>query len=350
MNLPVFSDIYLLVAFWTGIAALFLTLMLAAEIVWLRYKLRRRQRSEQRTIGRWRPVMAAASLGVQTDPLPNLRSWDYLPYLKLWTHLQASMRGEAAEGLNTLARRTNADAIARRLFSKGNRAEGLLATLVAGYLRDSESWDQLARRIDSKDGTESIYAAWAMVQINPAQAAALLVPAAIGRDDWPMSKLVLIMQDGGAAVMTPFVEALDHLEGPGLQRALRIAEGLRVYLHLELHERLLDSEDYEIVIAALRVPVPPSLLPQVRYLARHDDWRIRLHAARTLGSIGQPGDVDILRDMLGDRQWWVRFRAAEALTSLPFLTAEQVKAIGDASSDPYAGSMVRQVLAKGALS
>jgi hypothetical protein len=349
LKLPVFSDIYLLVAFWTGITALFLTLILAAEIVWLRYKLRRRQRSEQRTIGRWRPVMAAASVGVQTDPLPNLRSWDYLPYLKLWTHLQASMRGEAAEGLNTLARRMQADAIARKLFRKGNRAEGLLANLVAGYLRDAEAWPHLVRRIDSRDGTESIYAAWAMIQINPAQAAPLLIPAAIGRDDWPMSKLVLIMQDGGNAVMTPFVEALDHLGGAGLQRALRIAEGLRVYLHMELHERLLDSDDIDIVISALRVPVPPNLLPRIRALAAHADWRIRLHAARTLGSIGELSDVELLKGLLSDRQWWVRYRAAEALSALPFLTVEQLRALGDACSDPYAGSMVRQVLAKGAL-
>lgn len=350
MKLPVFSDIYLLVAFWTGIAALFLTLMLAAEIVWLRFKLRRRQRSEQRTVGRWRPVMAAATVGVQTDPLPNLRSWDYLPFLKLWTHLQASMRGEAAEGLNTLARRVNADAIARDLFKKGNRAEGLLATLVAGYLRDAGAWTDLERRIDNKDGTVSIYAAWAMVQVDADRAAEKLVPAAIARDDWPMSKLVLIMQDGGAALMDPFVEALDTLEGARLQRALRLAEGLRVFLHQGLHERLLDGDEIECIISALRVPVPPGLLPRVRALARHEDWRIRLHAARTLGSIGQREDVELLASLLGDRQWWVRHRAAEALASLPFLTVEQVKALGDANSDPYAGSMVRQVLAKGALS
>jgi hypothetical protein len=350
LKLPVFSDIYLLVAFWTGIAALFLTLMLAAEIVWLRFKLRRRQRSELRTVGRWRPVMAAATVGVQTDPLPNLRSWDYLPFLKLWTHLQASMRGEAAEGLNVLARRVGADGIARQLFKRGNRAEGLLATLVAGYLRDSEAWDQLTRRIESKDGTISIYAAWAMVQINPAQAAPQLVPNAIARDDWPMSKLVLILQEGGPAVMTPFVEALDSLSGGALQRALKIAEGLRVFLHPELHARLLEGDDIDIIIAALRVPVSPVSLPRVRALAAHPDWRVRLHAARTLGGIGQPEDVDILKGLLSDRQWWVRHRAAEALAALPFLSLDQVKELGAANADPYAGSMIRQVLAKGALS
>jgi hypothetical protein len=138
---------------------------------------------------------------------------------------------------------------------------------VAGYLRDGDAWQHLVRRIDHKDGTVSIYAAWALVQINPAQAAPLLVYNAIAREDWPMSKLVLIMQDGAAAVMAPFVEALDTLQGPSLKRALKIAEGLRVFLNPALHARLLDGDDIETVIAALRVPVAPAELPRVRRLA-----------------------------------------------------------------------------------
>ena len=44
-----------------------------------------------------------------------------------------------------------------------------------------------------------------------------------------------------------------------------------------------------------------------------------------------------------DAQWWVRYRAAQALTDLPFLPRAQLSALVADLPDRYARDMVQQV-------
>ncbi len=109
---------------------------------------------------------------------------------------------------------------------------------------------------------------------------------------------------------------------------------------------MLDHDDVEVLIAALRIAADPRLRSFVLNLARHENWRVRMQAARTLGRIGQPNDIVTLIDLLSDREWWVRYRTAQALASLPFLDRTQLQALADAAADRFAGDMLRQVLAE----
>ena len=72
-------------------------------------------------------------------------------------------------------------------------------------------------------------------------------------------------------------------------------------------------------------------------------------AARTLGRIGEPRHVEMLTRMLSDRDWWVRYRAAQSLVGLPFLGPNALRRMRDTQEDRYAGDILEQALAEAGL-
>jgi hypothetical protein len=340
------SDPYLFVAFWTGVGALGLTLALGLQIVILRVMLRRSQRLEQRTIALWRPILSAASAGDIDVSLPKLARKDRIAFLKLWVHLHASMRGAASIGLNAVGKRLDCGGIATRLLEHGNRTESLLAILVLGYLREAAALPLLLRRADEVDGAMSSHAAWALAQIDPAGTAPRLVELAVARDTWSLPLVVMIFQEGGDVFRQELMARIPKLERELLLRALRIAEGLNIMPLPELHETLLCSDDAQIIVAGLRLVAFPQLLPIIRKLSAHADWRVRVQAAKLLGRVGEAQDAELLKQLLADREWWVRYRAAGSLARLPSLPREELISIADGAEDRYAADMIRQVLAE----
>jgi HEAT repeat protein len=73
---------------------------------------------------------------------------------------------------------------------------------------------------------------------------------------------------------------------------------------------------------------------------------VRLQAARALGHIGDASDLPRLQGMLCDSQWWVRYRAAQALSRLPGLDHEGMQRIRAAQNDRFACDVLDQVMAE----
>jgi HEAT repeat protein len=340
------TDPILAAAYWTGIAALFLTLLLGAQIVRLRMALRRRELREARALARWRPVLSAAIVGETPAELPRLSDSERPHFIKLWVHLQASLRGEASLALNDVARRLGVAIDARDMLARGPRTERLLATLLLGHLRDRKSWDTLLALTNSPDVTLSLSALWALVRIDPPEAAAYLTPLFVERDDWAMSHVAGILKEASAPVAGVLAGLLPALPPERLPRALRIAEALRIVLPDDLLSGALAAADIELVTAALRIAGTPGLLPQVRALLVHPDWQVRVLAAKALGRIGDHSDVDRLAGLLGDGEWWVRYRAAQAIAELPWLGGAELDALRAALTDRFAADILAQVIAE----
>ncbi|WP_051293940.1 HEAT repeat domain-containing protein [Pseudoduganella violaceinigra] len=339
------TDIYLLVAFWTGIGALGLTALVGLEIVWLRIAMRRLQRREQQLTLKWRPLLNAAIAGEPLGNLPDLAKRDSLLFIKLWLHLQQAVRGDASQGLNAVARRLGCDVQARALLARGNRAQRLLAILALGHMRDKPSWPELARAAHSADSASSVHALWALVQTDPARAAHEMAPLLLRRDDWPLSQLANILQNARADWQPVLADALVRVTPSVLPQALRLVAALRLDLPLLQLRGYLGSEAREVVLAALRLARVPGTLEDVRRHLGSDDWRIRVQAVRALGEIGDRSDVARLRTLLSDPEWWVRYRAAQALVALPFLMDWELAELRNAG-DRYAADMIAQVSAE----
>lgn len=339
------STSFVTVAVWTGTIALVLTLLLTLQIVQLRVALRRRERLAAGAVAKWRPLLNQAIVG-EEPALPQLAARERLPFLHLWAHLQGSLRGDAAESLNRVARRLGVDTLARTMLARGARDERLLAALVLGHLRDRAAWDQLLPLARIGDSALSLTALWALVRVDPQAAADYLTPLFVEREDWALSHVAGILQQAAGPVALVLARLLPQLSEERLPRALRIAESLRVPLPGGALAGALRSNSPAVVVAALRGVIAPDSIEDVRRLVAHEDWQVRVQAARALGRIGEREDAARLTALLADPQWWVRYRAAQALRELPLLSRADLEEVRASLTDRFALDMLDQVLAE----
>ena len=340
------SDPYLAAAFWTGLAAFLLTFALVAAIVVLRLRLRQRERRWQRFVGVWRPALLGAILDPAAAPaLPKLRHGEHVLFLRLWAYLQESVRGDAARLLNDTAVRLGIDGTARRLLATGSRAEKLQAVLAAGYLRDAQAWDALVAIARSTDSLLSVNAARALVRINPLRAANGLMPLLVTRTDWDLSRVAGFLGEARQAFWLLMAKSIPLLQGGDLQRALLLAEALRLQLPDPTLARLLQpGHPVEVVQAALRLTDSPALAHDVRRCLAHHEPAVRQQAALQMARLATPGDLPVLTALLDDPEWPVRMAAAQSLARLPFLGNDALQALE--ATHPLAVDMLRQVQAE----
>jgi HEAT repeat protein len=71
-----------------------------------------------------------------------------------------------------------------------------------------------------------------------------------------------------------------------------------------------------------------------------------MQAAVLLGRIGRPADAGRLEKLLTDREWWVRYRAAQSLLRLPTLRREDLEPIRSRLRDPYACDALELAMAE----
>ena len=245
-----------------------------------------------------------------------------------------------------MARELGADRLARAMLSRGAREERLLAVLVLGHLRDREAWPQLLPLAELSDSAASLTALWALVRVDPDAATGYLTPLFIEREDWALSHVAGILQQAALPTAAVLGRVLPTLPQDRLPRALRIAEALRVPLPAAVLAGALRSEAVAIVIAGLRSVITPETIEDVRALLAHEDWQVRVQAARALGRIGTRDDAERLSALLADPQWWVRYRAAQALRELPALSRADLEQLRASLTDRFAADMLQQVLAE----
>lgn len=343
----IYSDPYLRLALWTGLAAVALTLGIALFIVGLRLQRYWQDHREQSFQQHWRPVLMQAVAGELNTPLPPLARRDQWRFLKLWNHLQETVRGDATQRLSAVAYQLGCQYMARQLLIYGRLPQRLFALLTLGHMRDRTAWDLLAWQLRRPGHTSSLYAARALIQIDPQRGARTVVPHLLQRDDWEMVRIAVLLQEFREVLGGELTRTLAELPAARLPRALQLAEALHLHVPPEIALTWLQPlQPAELLVAALRLAHGATVLPAVRSLASHVDWRVRVQAARALGRLGEAADVAVLTRLLADPQWWVRYRAAGALTELPFLSREQLRGLVADLHDRYAREAYAQVLAE----
>jgi HEAT repeat protein len=343
---PTLTDPFLRAAFWIGLAAVVMIVLLVLQIIGLRLRLRARERRAARVVAHWRPVMTAVLADERPRDLPALARADEIDFFKLWLHFQGSLRGEARASLNWLALDLGCDTIALRLLARGGRGEKLLAILVLGHLGQQAAATALEGAARTRDRLLAVHASLALVQIDPQLAARAMAPGLVVNAGWPVREVVTVLsgaRDECAPVMTSMLAMLDAHQLP---RLLQVMEGLRIPVAGADLAHLLKTGSAEVQTAALRIVSEPSMRGPVLQLLGHEDWHVRMHAAKALGRIGRRDDVPALMALLSDREWWVRYRAAQVLAGLPFMKPSEVRQIALEASDRFAGDMLRQVMAE----
>lgn len=324
-----------------------LLFVLLVQILVLRALLgfRRKRMTAFRAV--WEPLLATVADAFPAR-LPALRRRQVCDFLLIWNYLQESLRDQAKERLNRVARRLRVDRHVRRLIRHGGVRERLIALTAAGHLGDAGLCDELARIAAAEEPVVSLCAARAMMRIDPERAAPAILPLVQRRPDWPAASVATMLVEAGPdAVSDVLADCAAKADPESAPRLIRLLDLAHPEIAAPVIRQFLETmDDTEIVTACLRVVQDPGLLDLVRERLQDERWQVRLQAAQALGRIGTREDEWHLRRALADPQWWVRYRAAQALGSLPFMDIERLRRISADVEDRYGRDILRQVIAE----
>jgi HEAT repeat protein len=337
-------------AFAAAVAAgaLAASLLLLAAIAALRALRRWRQWSLARHEGAWRDALHAALDDPATPRLPAIGALEWPAFLSLWNRLQESARGEAPEKLAVLLRRHGLDDRALRLLARGNAELRLIAITALGHLREERAWPRLYALARACGPVVSFAAARALLRIDARRALDALGPSIVARQDWPLARLGTVFQELGPAMVTPtLLQLLVARPRHGLDRLMKLARfGHRHRVAPVIRAWLSSTREAAVVAAALDYIEDPEDLPWAREAASHEDWYVRMAAARALGRAGARAELAPLLDLVRDPVWWVRYHAAHALLRLQGLEPREVEELRLGLRDAYAADMLAQALAE----
>lgn len=334
-------------AWATGLLTVVLSAVLVARVLRMRRRLARAEARRQDVVARWRPILFEAIAG-GSPRLPDLPPGDEDAFLLLWVQLLDGIRGEPLERLARVGEALGAHALAAARLRREDALGRVLALRTLGYLGRAEDRGEVLRWLDDPRSYLSLAAARALVRSDPEGAPAELLPRLTRRTDWPVPLFASVLGEASAPrVSERFAALCRELPAPALVRLLPLASIVDARDVEPVVAGLLGRDgEPEVLAAALRQVRSPALLGAVRRAAHHAAWSVRVQAAAALGRVGEPADRELLAGLLRDPEWWVRYRAAQALAARPCGSPQDVLALAEASGDRFARDIVRQALAE----
>src|SRR5262245_45191548 len=328
------------------VAALASAALLLMALLVRRYY-RAEARLNERVVATWRPLLTRVALEEGDPPAFPRLPGSHRPFLmEEWNALQDSVRGEAGERLNKVARQLGFDVTARRYLHSRQVGRRILAIRTLGQLRDPSSWQPLQEQLASSNALVSFYAAAALVRIDAQRAMPGIMNQLAERESWPGEAMARLLVDAGADVAREPIRALMLSLAPSkipplLPWLSHVDAVLGSEVAIELLRR--HPEDVDIVAAALLVVMDPKLLPELARYVESEDANVRQSLAAAYGRLGAISDVEPVVRLMCDRVWWVRYRAGQAMLTLKGMTAERFEAIRAHLPDVYARDMLEHV-------
>lgn len=339
------------IALWSIAAVLLTTIVLFFYTVGLRLATISHAEVRRSFMLRWRDVFASSILSAEAarqQPLPRVHRREALDLLDEWNRARSMVDGNSVDYLIELAHRTDIPAIAKRLIRSGSVRSRILALQTIGHLKDGAFRKEIRALLDDENTAISITAAAALVDIDPRGGIAAIVPMIDSRRDWPKTRVsVLLRQAGSECISEPMYRAIRSADDAGKTYLLQFARLIESsVLDALVADLLRESRDPGVLSAALKMVSGYSGVPRIVALAQHEVWFVRMQVANVLGRVGQQEHLALLESLLDDREWWVRYRAAQAIASLPFLGPNKLRELRQRQSDRFAGDILQQALAE----
>lgn len=347
-------DLPTTLALWSIAGAVVTTIVLFVYTIGLRLVTMTAERRRAAFLVEWRCIFAASLMSLETAKtirLPQLARRDSVYLLEEWNRARDIVEGDAVDNLIELAARTHIPEYAERLLHQRRLRARILAVQTIGHLRDLSFRDDIAELIDTDNPALSITAVMALTEIDPDKAVEVIVPRISERRDWPKNRVAQALRLAGSErISEPMYRAIRSAEPAGQSYLLQFARLVESEVLDALIEDLLrTSSEPGVLNAALKLVSGYRGVPRIASLTQHDTWFVRMQAAKVLGRVGQPEHLELLEALLDDREWWVRYRAAQAITQLPFLGPNQLRQLKKRQSDRYARDMLQQCFAEAGL-
>jgi HEAT repeat protein len=266
------------------------------------------------------------------------------------------VRGDERDQFVATATRLGvAETLARQL-RRGSHRERILAAESLAHFPDDRTTDALDAALDDRSADVRLTAALAL--------------ASSGRSP-PLAALVERLRLGISEQSMLLVTLIQEIarERPEESRALLLDPAAPATLKAAAIDALSGSGDYSLVpvIARLAVEAPDDAPELPRYLRALGQlhhpaarpaivrglasrtWFVRAAAAEAAGRIGLADLLHELEDLLDDGDWWVRYRAGEAIARLGEQGRRRLAVVSKAGS-PRAREVARlSLVEQGAL-
>ncbi len=346
------SDSLLQAIIWLCAALLFAVALAFVVLFALRIRNQKRQQQLQEQQQYWQQLLFSAcdpNAKLHFDP-ERLRQFKqstpiFLWLIQKWSLMHHYVRGDADDGLQQFADTLKLQTRIVEHMQTQHTRRLIACCLALGDMQHlgSSAVIRLTELTEHNSSMVVLTALRALMRFDPKLALSLLLknPHYIAPE-----RLVTILKECPPNLVTEATCATILQDNP--QHAhylLRVLKGLQVPVSKRFITTLLERfhDNNNIISMALSLLSSPELLPLVRDYTTYDNEGVRVQATSALARLAEPEDEARLWQLVCDASWWVRYRAAEGLFELPFLTVEQVLEKAEALDDNYAQTMLEQV-------
>ena len=300
------------------VATAAISVFLIGSIVLLHMRHQSRERRRERFLSEWRPLFAEYIKGSK-PALPALQAEDVPTFCGLLNYWYNTMRGEALNGIREIGNAVGIDNIALNLLRAGSLSDRLLGAVVSGNLQESRAWDELIVNVSSENPIVSLTAARAVLQVDPSQGIAVVLPYCGSRSDWPLAGVASMLQMAGPTLVSdPLASQCLSSDQPHVTRFIRLLScAQRSVAEATVRTILKTGTDPEVIAACLRQMNDVGDHDIICSYWDHPEWYVRLQAVKALARVSRGEDTPLFIRRLKDESWWVKFRAAEALAAIP---------------------------------
>ncbi len=344
----VYSDPLVKIVAISGISVVGLAVLMMVMVVIMRVRFIILDRHRKKFLKMWRPLLVQCLHEIPNE-LPAIVKSDTMLFLYLWNYYQESLLGEVKENLSKLGRSLGMDHEAREFLYSKNSKRQLLGIVTLGHLGEKSARRELYRFSKLENPVLSLASVRALIQIEKEDAVPVVIPLISTRKDWPQGKVASIIKEaGGDLVVRPLGQIALNAPPDVQPRLVRYLEATDSHEYRTYVQAIIqDAKDPEVISECLRALTrmgDPRDVDLVRGYHNHPVWYVRARTAIALGKIGVRDDEQVLIKMLGDSQWWVRYRAARALAGLPFVGNERYKELLGKTTNPEARNVLAQVM------
>jgi len=309
-----------------------------------------KQRRQEKFWQQWRKIFHD---GIFQRPLGRRRlsAKDTVSFMLLWNSLQETLQGESKENLNGLARSLRIDERAIKMMNSRSLSLRLLAMSTIGHLRHTSCWSQIERNVWVGNIKLAVHALQALSRIDVDRSVEVMIDFLLRSDEWPEYRIANILYEMGPAsfsrAMATAVLSASQDKQVRLLTLMRYADRDVV---LPLVRQLLYTSSFNEVRAAclnlIGLLGDNRDIALVKPLITAKEPIVRIRAVTAFGQLATEGDLSPLEERLSDPVWWVRYRAALAVASVPGVTIERIEHMRNAQQDPFAVDILNYALSQ----
>lgn len=335
------------VAIYSAIFLFVMVILLILQVIYLRIRFLYTGKRRSYLLKKWRPKITQVMLGDNSD-IPVLPRNEVCVFLEEWNRMFGTIRGNNLLSLKNMAIKFKIHYFAINMLKTTRLHDKLFAIITLGHMQEYSAWDELIKLLDDESSVVSITAARALMWIDSKHAVDFIMPKIIKRDDWTWSNVAHVLRQANP------IQVCEHLANLAVDATVETQPELLRYLEsthcLQLtnviNDILSTTDDDRVASVCLHIIRDPNSLITVRKYISHPRWHVRMHAASALGRLGGESDIKLLLNMVEDKNWWVRYRAAQAIINLPQQTIETLKKIRNSQKDKYAKDILTHVIAE----